>query len=286
MNPANKSSDNIPTIMLKTWGVSFCVSNVSFAIGFPTDRLKVAIQTNRSVSAFQACSEIIKGGPSRLYEGCAVSWIRHQLKILQRTPLLTELPRKIDQCVEGMPQQKLIGNMAKSLLCCGIDCVIGNPFEVVRTQQMKQRESAFTVIKKIAHHQGLRGFAHGLSPSLAKSFPAWFNVFFSHSIATEKFGKDKNQMSFKQQLFSSTVAAIPITLLTSPWDTVKSNMQNQNLEKNHPRLGVIHTIRSIVSENGLLFLWRGSVMRIFHRQLNLMTAFIIMDFYNARVNKG
>lgn len=269
--------------LMNTMGVSFCVSNLSAIVGSPIDRLKTGVQVELNQSGSSVFKNVFRGGQGSLWAGLKIGVLRQNMKFCYRTLLTTDLAGRIDRVFEGCPHEKNVSLVVKSIFACVFDTTMTTPFETIKTQQMKTPGVGVRdAFKRIVQTQGAIGLLNGWTPSFVKSCPAWFNLFFTHQVATQTLKKYNQENSFLKIVAAATISAVPVTLVTTPFDVIKSNMQHHLHQKGCVKPSMFNVAKKIAMEQGISKLWRGTVLRIIHRTQNLIVGLIVLNYFHQK----
>ncbi|KAL9658784.1 hypothetical protein ABK040_005938 [Willaertia magna] len=169
----------------------------------------------------------------------------------------------------GIPQvvnNFLIGAISKS-----VSTFFTMPIMVIKTRfesvQVYSNQSIIQTLKSIYKQEGLRGLYTGLTPTILRDVPynGLFYLFYrqSNEILYSMIGNDEKQNLLGITALSSVIAGAGATLMTHPFDLIRTRLQlpNQGGYK-----GFIDALVCIPKEEGLktLFL-RGIVPKIIKR---------------------
>lgn len=262
-----------------TFAFSFIYSNVTLLVGHPADRLKVAVQINLDKPQVQILKETVWGNFSNFFRGLNISILRQNLKILHRTLIMTTIPKRIDKYRFNFITSCLL----KGLVASTIDTIITSPFENIKTLQMasKNNISILNTISNIHRQNRMLGFFFGLYTSIYKSFPSWFNLFFGYEFVKVRVSRVSKQ-TLLSTIYCAMGASIPITLITTPFDVIKSQRQALLLPKTESTLAsAIYLIKSY----GILCLWRGFIFRLLHKSLATAAGYTILNMDSMRNNE-
>lgn len=263
--------------------VAFFTCNVSAILGSPIDRLKTGVQVELSQPWPKVITNIARE-PRNLLAGSCTSLVRQNFKFSYRTLLSTDMAKRIDESLVGMPYEKIVGIMVKSLFSCTFDTTMMTPFEAIKTQLMKTPGVGIWIVSKRIYlvQGGSKGFLNGWVPTFIKSYPSWFNLFFTHHVARNTLKKYNRESTFFTTVLTATCSAIPITILTTPLDVIKTNMQHHLAEKEGQKPSMLTVAKKIVREDGFLKLWRGCCLRMCHRTQNLIVGLIVLNYFNDK----
>lgn len=278
MQPTSSSNTTVRD-MMGAYGVSFGLTTANLVMGYPIDRFKTAVQIDLKTPQRTVIHKIISSGAYDIMAGIKPALLRQYSKPLYRTLLLTVLPEKISREVQGLPYEEHLQVFFCSTTACAVDTMVGNPLEVIKTRQMNNvKRGFFSTILLIAKNNGIRGFFAGATPTLIKSYPSWFNLFFTHKVLVDRSNEEKT--SFVQKFAYSIIGAVPITSVTTPVDVIKTRMQAGLIH--HERETLLGTCKIIIIEAGYAGLYRGFILRLTHRSINLLSGYILIDFWKSK----
>lgn len=289
--------------LLNAYSFMIFYGNATSFIAHPAERLKVAAQLNLNKYTFQAIKPLLFGNLRELFTGFLSCAYKQNLKYTYRTPLLSEMPKQVDQYFT----QPFFASLIKTLIACTTDTLVATPFENIKTIQMSgiklQPNDTFTPIKpsdvqrptirQAAKHiykeRGALGFFVGTNVSITKSFPAWLYLFLGYEATENK----RQKKDFLSTIMWATVVATPITLLTTPFDVIKSrlqaglllkegeNPQGEPLSKlkgsKRQQLGILQSTKTIVNQYGVLSLFKGISFRLLHRTMTTASGYVLLD---------
>lgn len=253
-----------------TYAFSFMYSNLTLLVGHPAERLKVEVQFNlglRSIPVLKPfLNQFLTGDISNLFRGFTPVALRQNTKVIQRTFLMAKLPNWID----GYNFNCIFSSGIKGIMASSVDTLLGAPFENVKTIMMKEKKGISQTFINIYTNNGFRGFFNGTTATIAKSFPSWFYLFLGYHATKDK----REKQNFLSTIFWATVASGPITVLTTPFDVVKSQRQALLRPKGESNLT---SAMEIAYAYGVLSLWRGFLFRLLHKSLATAAGYTIMD---------
>lgn len=266
------NSENFSQLM-STYASSFIYSNFTLLIGHPIERLKVAVQINLNLSQKSILKDIMNSKFSNFFRGLNICVLRQNSKIFYRTFMMSTIPKWID--VYNL--HFVYSSILKGIITSTLDTIITSPFENIKTLQMKfeEKTSISKTINYIYKRNNIIGFFFGVNASIAKSAPSWINLFFGYHITKDK----RQKQNLLLTILWATIASIPITLITTPFDMIKSQRQallRPKIETN------FSTMYSLVNEFGFMTLLRGFPFRLIHKSLATIAGYIILDMTNNR----
>lgn len=254
-----------------TYFFSFIYSNLSLLVGHPADRMKTSLQITLNKPAVKIVKEVITSNYTNLFKGLPISLIRQNTKIIHRTLMMSIIPNYID----SYNYNPYSSSILKAISASFIDSIIVTPFENIKTLQMKNK-SKMTILATssyIYNTNNLSGFFIGFSSTMIKSIPSWVNLFLGYHMTKDK--RDTNNIL--HTIGWATISSIPITLITTPIDVIKTQKQSLMISNN---ISIINSSKYIFNQYGLLSLWRGFFFRLLHKTLATATGYVIIDISN------
>jgi len=261
---------------LQTYVVGFICGNAALFVGHPAERLKVAAQVKLNMSTLQVVKPLITN-LELLYTGFVSCIYRQNIKLVYRSAIMSQIPHRIDD----LNLSPALASALKASFASSIDTAFVTPPENVKTWQMRDTTKNVSVcdaISGIYQTRGFKGFLFGVTPTMTKSFPAWFYLFLGYHATKEKRQKE----NFFATIFWATCASIPVTVMTNPIDVIKTNMQ---ATKNIKSLSMLEMSKNIYQQHGLFAFGRGLPFRLIHKALATSTAYFIMDA-DSQLRKG
>lgn len=240
----------------------------------PTERLKVAAQINLQQSTWLSVKPLMFQQFRNLYAGFESCILRQNSKYLYRTLLMTDVPGRVDKVTT---QGTVANGLMKSGLVSAIDTFFILPFENIKTIQMKEKKglSIPKASAQIYRERGLYGFYAGSQMTAAKSFPSWLYLFMAYEATKEK----RKKADILTTLTWGAISAVPITVLTTPFDVIKTQQQASLLPKKESAL---QSAKKLMQNHGMFSLYKGYSLRLAHRSLSIATGYAIMDIYNKK----
>ncbi|RAO67219.1 uncharacterized protein BHQ10_003231 [Talaromyces amestolkiae] len=158
--------------------------------------------------------------------------------------------------------------------------VIGHPFDLVKVRMQTAEKGVYTgaidVVKKTIAREGLaRGLYAGVSAPLVGVTPMFAVSFWGYdlgktlvsSLSTVPVHNNTPQYSIAQISAAGAFSALPMTLITAPFERVKVLLQIQG--QNPPPAGQkpkysggVDVVRQLYKEGGLRSVFRGSAMTL------------------------
>ncbi|KAI9706609.1 MAG: carnitine transporter [Candelina mexicana] len=154
--------------------------------------------------------------------------------------------------------------------------VVGHPFDLVKvrlqTSEKGVYSSALDVIRKSVAKEGLvRGLYAGVSAPLVGVTPMFAVSFWGYDMGkglVSRFSTlENNQYSVTQVSAAGFFSAIPMTLITAPFERVKVLLQIQDQKKLAPGekpkySNGVDVVRQLYKEGGIRSVFRGSIMTL------------------------
>ncbi|KAI9674209.1 MAG: carnitine transporter [Caeruleum heppii] len=190
--------------------------------------------------------------------------------------LPTELPSKEEVKEEVVVATKSALSGLKSLASGGVGgvcaVVVGHPFDLVKVRMQTAEKGVYNgaidVVRKTIAREGLaRGLYAGVSAPLVGVTPMFAVSFWGYDVGkslVRRFSTVSNdQFSIAQVSAAGFFSAIPMTLITAPFERVKVLLQIQGQKQLAPGekpkySGGLDVVRQLYKEGGFRSVFRGS----------------------------
>lgn len=154
--------------------------------------------------------------------------------------------------------------------------VVGHPFDLVKVRLQTAEKGVYTgamdVVRKTIAREGLaRGLYAGVSAPLVGVTPMFAVSFWGYDLGKQLVSKvsdvKDNQFSVAQVSAAGFFSAIPMTLITAPFERVKVLLQIQGQKQLAPGekpkySGGVDVVRQLYKEGGMRSVFRGSAMTL------------------------
>ncbi|KAK3618609.1 carnitine transporter [Elasticomyces elasticus] len=154
--------------------------------------------------------------------------------------------------------------------------VVGHPFDLVKVRMQTAEKGVYTgamdVVRKTVAREGLvRGMYAGVSAPLVGVTPMFAVSFWGYGVGkqlVESFSEVKDgQYSVGQVSAAGFFSAIPMTIITAPFERVKIILQIQGQKQLAPGekpkySGGMDVVRQLYKQGGIKSVYRGSVMTL------------------------
>ncbi|KAI9875112.1 MAG: carnitine transporter [Pleopsidium flavum] len=191
-----------------------------------------------------------------------------------------EIPSKeeIKEEVAAATKSSLSG--LRSLAAGGVGgicaVIVGHPFDLVKVRLQTAEKGVYTsaidVVRKTVAREGLaRGLYAGVSAPLVGVTPMFAVSFWGYDVGkglVQRYSTvENNQYSVAQVSAAGFFSAIPMTLITAPFERVKVLLQIQGQKQlkpgEKPRYsGGVDVVRQLYKEGGIRSVFRGSAMTL------------------------
>ena len=241
---------------LQSIGVACSTSLICVNFIHPVDIMKTRMQ----VGNFNMKHLIKNEGITALWKGIQAAWFREAFytsaKLGGYGPLRNYLG--VDNNAP-FHLKFLAGSLSGS-----IGSLIGNPFDVIKTQMMtntEKRLSMRSLIDKIYRKTGIRGFYNGLSANITRAFIlngtrlACYDEIKSNIVKHTNW----NRTDLKCQVSSAVGSGLFVTGAIAPFDLIRTRMMNQQIG-NTIYNGVIDTAIKIYQTEGIRVFYRGALL--------------------------
>ncbi|WVY90535.1 hypothetical protein V8G54_036049 [Vigna mungo] len=154
--------------------------------------------------------------------------------------------------------------------------VIVTPFEVVKIRLQQQKGLSPELLKykgpihcarMIIREEGFRGLWAGVAPTVMRNGTNQSAMFTAKNafdvLLWKKHEGDGKVLQPWQSMISGFLAGTAGPICTGPFDVVKTRLMAQSREGGELKYkGMVHAIRTIYAEEGLLALWKGLLPRL------------------------
>ncbi|KAF2101564.1 mitochondrial carrier [Rhizodiscina lignyota] len=154
--------------------------------------------------------------------------------------------------------------------------VVGHPFDLVKVRLQTAEKGVYSgamdVVRKTVAREGLaRGLYAGVSAPLVGVTPMFAVSFWGYDLGKQlvkSFSEVKNdQYSVAQVSAAGFFSAIPMTIITAPFERVKVLLQIQGQKQLAPGekpkyAGGVDVVRQLYKEGGIKSVFRGSAMTL------------------------
>ncbi|GAB7352225.1 hypothetical protein MBLNU459_g2699t1 [Dothideomycetes sp. NU459] len=153
--------------------------------------------------------------------------------------------------------------------------VVGHPFDLVKVRLQTAEKGVYTgamdVVRKTIAKDGARGLYAGVSAPLVGVTPMFAVSFWGYDVGknlVRSFSEVRNdQFSVAQISAAGFFSAIPMTLITAPFERVKVLLQIQGQKQLAPGekpkySGGVDVVRQLYKEGGVRSVFRGSAMTL------------------------
>lgn len=154
--------------------------------------------------------------------------------------------------------------------------VVGHPFDLVKVRLQTAEKGVYSgamdVVRKTIAREGLaRGMYAGVSAPLVGVTPMFAVSFWGYDVGKQLVSSfstvENNQYSVGQVAAAGFFSAIPMTLITAPFERVKVLLQIQGQKQLAPGekpkySGGVDVVRQLYKEGGIRSVFRGSAMTL------------------------
>jgi len=153
--------------------------------------------------------------------------------------------------------------------------LVGHPFDLVKVRLQTAEKGVYSgamdVVRKTLARDGARGLYAGVSAPLVGVTPMFAVSFWGYDVGknlVRSFSEVKNdQFSVAQISAAGFFSAIPMTLITAPFERVKVLLQIQGQKQLAPGekpkySGGVDVVRQLYKEGGIKSVFRGSAMTL------------------------
>jgi len=261
---------------------------------YPLDVVKTRLQlqvtgagtTAAYTSVTQCLASIVKSeGMGRLYRGIA-------------SPIVAEAPKRAVKFSTNEKYKQLfapIKNDQLRAICAGAaagctESFINCPFEVVKVRMQAQKSMYKNTIEcaaSITKNEGIRGIYKGIVPLLWRN-GIWNGTYFGiiYTLKKHLWVPESKQSELGRNFLSGLIAGGLATTANTPFDVVKSRMQNVKVGAPTEYKTVFGTLMHIFSkEGGIKALWKGYIPRMYRLGPGGGIMLVAFDFISDLLEK-
>lgn len=194
--------------------------------------------------------------------------------IVDKIPSKEELKEDVKAASKGSLQS------LRALVAGGVGgvcaVVVGHPFDLVKVRMQTAEKGVYSgaidVVKKTIAKEGLaRGLYAGVSAPLVGVTPMFAVSFWGYDLGKQLVSNvskvENNQFSVAQVSAAGFFSAIPMTIITAPFERVKVLLQIQGQKQLAPGekpkySGGLDVVRQLYKEGGIRSVFRGSAMTL------------------------
>lgn len=171
-------------------------------------------------------------------------------------------------------------NFIKATIARTVAATVVSPLTILKTRfewNVSKNPNIFLALKDLAQKERLRGLFVGLGPTLLRDVPqsALYLYFFSW-FKTFNMSEDK-EPSKQRRVFSALSAGLLSTLLTLPFDVLKTGVQIKTINDNE--LTLLGLLKKVIKENNFKSFFSGALPRLIRKPLQMTISWTIYDLY-------
>ncbi|KAM5343864.1 hypothetical protein ACJ41O_012401 [Fusarium nematophilum] len=216
----------------------------------PIDTVKVRMQlmdrTVAKVSPWSIARDMLaKGGLVNLYQGLSAALLKQLIYGTTRLGLFYTFEKHLDRRAREQGGTLGFGGRALAGIGAGsIAALVGNPTEValVRMQAdgmrplelQKNYRSAFEALRRICVEEGVLVWWKGAAPNMVRAMSTNFGQLAFFSESKHQIGKHTDLSVGKRTVLAAAVAGLAGTVVSLPFDFVKTRLQNQSMAATTP----------------------------------------------------
>jgi len=262
----------------------------------PFDLLKTRMQLAGRNSATKAtflgtASSVIKNeGFFKLYNGLSAGLLRQATYTTTRLGVYNALQERLTD-----PKGKPPGFLMKAVVgmsAGGFAAMVGTPAEVALIRmsadgmappdQRRGYKNVFNALSRIAREEGVATLWRGCTPTVIRAMVVNAAQLATYAqckellLKTGKFGD-----GIGVHFMASMISGLVTTIASMPVDIIKTRLQNMRWVNGVPEYtGIGHVVKSIVSKEGVLALWKGFFPYYSRLGPHTVLTFIFMEQLN------
>jgi len=211
----------------------------------PMDTVKVRMQlidrSSNKISPWSvARSFLAQGGIPTLYAGLSAALLKQLIYGTSRLGLFATFEQKLERRAHERCQTLGFGGRAIASLGAGsIAAFVGNPTEVslVRMQadgmrpaeQRKHYSSVFDALRRITRQEGILALWKGAGPNIIRAMSTNFGQLAFFSESKHRINEYTDLSPGTRTALAASIAGLAGTVVSLPFDFVKTRLQNQSL---------------------------------------------------------
>lgn len=194
--------------------------------------------------------------------------------VAEKLPSKEELKQEVKAAANSTAQQLRAFAAGGVGGVCAV--IIGHPFDLVKVRLQTAEKGVYSgamdVVRKTIAREGLaRGLYAGVSAPLVGVTPMFAVSFWGYDVGKQLVSSvskvENNQFSVAQVSAAGFFSAIPMTLITAPFERVKVLLQIQGQKQLAPGekpkySGGLDVVRQLYKEGGIRSVFRGSAMTL------------------------
>ncbi|CAG9986534.1 unnamed protein product [Clonostachys byssicola] len=280
----NDSSFERPVAKWKPFIVGGVSGLVATTCIHPIDVVKVRLQlsgqgarSSLQLGAFETMRGIVSNGKVwDLYQGISAGYLRQIVYGTARLGLFYTFEDTFKRRARHQNREiTFVERGAAGVLAGGLGSLIGNPTEValIRMQsdgakppaERANYRSVFDALGRIVRTEGIKGLWSGTSPTVIRACSTNFGQLTFFSESKHQLAVHTSLSPYVQSLVASAIAGFSATVLSLPFDFVKTRMQWQTRQAGDGEAykGFFDCIVKVAKTEGLSAFGRGFVPYFF-----------------------
>eukprot|EP01080_Neovahlkampfia_damariscottae_P005300 gene5300-8918_t len=236
---------------------------------YPLDVVKTRTQlsTTKSLGVFQTLGNIVKEeGFTKLYRGITSPILAEAPKRAMKFTC-NEIYKPIFTSKEGAIT--FVGSGAAGAMAGATETFVNCPFEVVKVRMqskdnLKLYKNTMDAVVQIGKNEGILTLYKGFEAQLFRN-AMWNGTYFALIPFVKNLAGPANSKSeeLTKKFISGSIAGTIATTTNTPFDVVKSRIQNQIGKENPKYVWSIPSIGTVFKEEGIRALYKGYAARLY-----------------------
>lgn len=201
-------------------------------------------------------------GMSALWKGVNAAWLRESSYTSLRLGLYEPF-KNVFGC-SNPERTTFVQKVAAGSAAGALGCLVGNPFDVLKTKMMTSEGATMPSIsgtaKDLFTNQGAKGFYRGIDSNIARAMVLNGTKMSCYDeakgVVVSATGLPKSSLIV--QFLSATFAGFFLTCTVSPFDMIRTRLMNQPADSKLYN-NAADCLVKIVKNEGTLTLWRGFI---------------------------
>lgn len=190
-----------------------------------------------------------------------------------------ESPKQKTFLQEALSPQKLLEELVYGSIAGAGMCLVGHPFDTLKTRMQADRLSLSKAYRQIAHKEGLKAFYKGMSTPFG-TIPIINSIIFTTYEISKEYFENEGKTGLEYVALSGAIAGLANSYIIGPVELIKIKMQMQKSSQN--TLSPMSCFWSIIQRNGVKGLFQGSVATLLAEAPAYMAQFLIYEFVKRR----
>lgn len=222
----------------------------------------------------------------RLYNGIEFSFIHRFTQRMYTYGGQPILRKKLENYFNNNTKKERVKLDTFAGLIIGAGESIFMPFDVLKIKKQTNPEAFKNRnLTEIIRKENISNYYKGFNITTARNMVAIGNLYFMNSLIREYYYNESNQrnMEFKQYLLISFITTNISIFLTSPFDVIKTRMQNKNFGDNPTILNISY---NLLKYEGPIAFYKGLIPKLFTIGPKITFSFTMANYLISLIEKN